>query len=243
MSKQEARKITIIEELLKNRFTNAQAAQLLDLSIRQTQRLKKEAAKNGVFSILHKRRGQNPSNRLDPKIAEQIVTIYRTELIGYNFCHATDVYAEDKQIFVSVSTVSRYLKASGVHSPKAKRRPKKHRSRDARPCEGELVQMDASRFDWLGNGSYLHLHGAIDDATGKVLALRFDKEETFDAYCELMFQMNQDDHLPKELYTDGRSVFTYDAKNKVRLSLAEEVAGVHERQPSSHGPCGNLASC
>jgi len=197
----------------------------------QTQRLKKEAAKNGVFSILHKRRGQKPSNRLDPAIAEQIVAIYQSELNGYNFCHATDVYAEDKEIFVSVSTVSRYLKASGVHSPKAKRRPKKHRSRDARPCEGELVQMDASKFDWLGNGSYLHLHGAIDDATGKVLALRLDKEETFDAYSEMMFQMNQDDHLPKELYTDGRTIFVYDSKKKINLSLEEELAGIHENQP------------
>ncbi|MGI6576245.1 MAG: hypothetical protein ACOX3A_10525 [bacterium] len=35
MSKQEARKITIIEELLAGRFTNKQAAELLDLSVRQ----------------------------------------------------------------------------------------------------------------------------------------------------------------------------------------------------------------
>ncbi|MFW0861444.1 MAG: hypothetical protein AAGT88_05040, partial [Dethiobacter sp.] len=44
------------------------------------------------------------------------------------------------------------------------RRPKRHRSRDAREREGEMIQMDASRFDWLSNGSYLHLHGAVDDA-------------------------------------------------------------------------------
>lgn len=231
MSKQEARKITIIEELLKGLFNNNQAAQLLSLSIRQTQRLKKEAAKNGVYSILHKRRGQKPSNTLDPLISEEIVRIYKTELTGYNFCHATDVLAEEKQIFVSVSTLSRYLKASGIRSPKAKRRPKKHRCRDARPREGELVEMDASKFDWLSNGFYLHLHGAIDDATGKVLALHFDKEETFDAYCELVFQMNHNGHLPRELYTDRRTIFVYDSKKKNQLSLEEELAGVHEKQP------------
>jgi len=43
MSKQEARKITIIEELLVGRFTNKQAAELLDLSIRQVQRMEAEA--------------------------------------------------------------------------------------------------------------------------------------------------------------------------------------------------------
>lgn len=231
MSKKEARKVTIIEELLAGRLLNRQAADLLDLSIRQVQRLKSEAAAHGVMSILHKNRGCKPANALDPKISAAIINIYQTELPNYNFCHVTDVLAEDKGIFVSVSTVSRHLKANGIRSPKAKRRRKRHRSRDAREREGEMVQMDASSFDWLGNGSYLHLHGAIDDATGRILALHFEKEETFEGYCELMFQMNQDGHLPKEIYTDGRTVFVYDSKKKKKLSIEEELAGKFERQP------------
>jgi hypothetical protein len=183
------------------------------------------------MGILHKNRGRKPANALDPEVAETICRIYQQELPGYNFCHTTDVLAEDKDIFVSVSTVSRYLKANGIRSPKAKRRPKKHRSRDAREREGEMVQMDASSFDWLGNGSYLHLHGAVDDATGRVLALHFEKEETFEGYCELMFQMNRDGHLPREIYTDGRTVFVYDSKKKKRLTIAEELAGKTESVP------------
>jgi len=231
MSKEEARKITIIEELLAGRFTNRQAAELLDLSVRQVQRMKKEASTNGVLSILHKNRGRKPANAIDPEVASAICHIYETELNGYNFCHATDVLAEENGIFVSVSTVSRYLKAKGIRSPKAKRRPKKHRSRNAREREGELVLMDASSFDWLCNGSYLHLHGAIDDATGRILALHFEKEETFEGYCELIFQMNRDGHLPREIYTDGRSIFAYDSKKKKKLSIAEELAGKTEKQP------------
>lgn len=231
MSLKEARKVTIIEELLTGHFTNAQAAKLLDLSIRQVQRLKTEATAHGVMSVLHKSRGRKPANALDPQIASAIVQTYETELLGYNFCHATDVLAEEKGLYVSVSTVSRLLKAQGIHSPKAKRRPKKHRSRDAREHEGEMAQMDASKFDWLSNGSYLHLHGAVDDATGRILALRFEKEETFEGYCELMLQMNRDDHLPREIYTDARSVFVYDSKVKKKLSLEEELSGKLESQP------------
>lgn len=231
MSKKEARKVTIIEELLAGRFTNTRAAELLDLSVRQVQRLKMEATANGVMSILHKNRGRKPANALEPKLAETICRIYQTELPGYNFCHATDVLAEEKDIFVSVSTVSRYLKENGIRSPKAKRRPKKHRSRDAREHEGEMAQMDASSFDWLGNGSYLHLHGAVDDATGRILALHFEKEETFNGYCELIFQMNQDGHLPREIYTDGRTVFVYDSKKKKALTIEEELGGKTENLP------------
>lgn len=231
MSKDDARKMTIIEELLARRFTNAQAAKLLDLSIRQVQRLKSEAAANGITSILHKNRGCKPANTLDSQTAESIIRIYTTELSGYNFCHTTDVLAEEKGIFVSVSTVSRLLTAQGIRSPKAKRRPKRHRSRDSRSREGEMAQMDASKFDWLSNGSYLHLHGAIDDATGRILGLHFAKEETFEGYCEVMFQMNRDNHLPREIYTDARTVFVYDSKVKKKLTLEQELAGEFERQP------------
>ncbi len=231
MSKKEARKVTIIEELLSQRFTNKQAADLLAISVRQVQRLKARASTDGVMNLLHKNRGRIPANALNSQVAANIVQTYQTELAGYNFCHATDILAEDKGIYVSVSTLSRHLKVQGIRSPKAKRRPKKHRSRDARQQEGEMVQMDASKFDWLSNGSYLHLHGAIDDATGKILALHFTKEETFEGYCELMFQMNHDGHLPKELYTDGRTVFVYDSKIKHKLTIAEELQGMVEKQP------------
>ena len=231
MSKRDARKVTIIEELLKGRFSNKQAAELLGQSVRQIQRMKARAVTEGVMCILHKNRGRKPANALKQKVAEDIYRIYETQLSGYNFSHATDVLAEEKGIFLSVSTVSRYLKANGISSPKAKRRPKKHRARDARECEGEMIQMDASKFDWLGNGSYLHLHGAVDDATGRILALYLTKEETFEGYCELMFQMNQDGQLPREIYTDGRTVFTYDSKMKKKLTIAEELAGKTEKQP------------
>lgn len=231
MTKQEARKVTIMEELLAGRYNNGQAAKLLDLSVRQIQRLKAEAAAHGVMSVLHHSRGVKPANTLDPQVARTLVEVYQTELAGYNFCHAADVFAEEKGIFVCVSTLARYLKAQGTQSPKAKRRPKKHRSRDARQREGELVEMDASSMDWLGTGSKIHLHGAVDDATGRILALHFDEEETFEGYCELMFQMNREGHLPREIYTDARTIFAYDSKVKQKLTLAEELAGHVQKRP------------
>jgi hypothetical protein len=79
MSKQEARKVTIIEELLAGHLLNKQAAGLLNLSVRQVQRLKVEATANGVMSILHKNRGRKPANALDPKLALNIIEIYEKD--------------------------------------------------------------------------------------------------------------------------------------------------------------------
>ena len=229
MSKGDARRVTIVEELLAGRTSIEQAARLLNLSVRQIMRLKAEAAANGPMAVLHKNRGRKPANALDPVLAETIVDICTSRLAGYNFCHMADVLAEDYGIFVSVSTLSRLLRKEGIRSPKAKRRAKKHRCRAARPREGELAQMDASRFDWLSDGSYLHLHGAVDDATGRVLALRFDKEETFEAYCQLMFQMNRQGCLPREIYADARSIFVCTRGRRYELSLEEELAGMTDR--------------
>ena len=93
------------------------------------------------------------------------------------------------------------------------------------------MQMDASPFDWLGNGQILHLHCAVDVATGKILALYLDCEETLNGYCDLMRQMNRSVGLPRELYTDGRTVFVYNPKHKKKLSLDEELAGLTEKKP------------
>lgn len=231
MSEKDARKIGIIGKLIEGELTNKQAARLLELSERQIMRLKAEATANGTMSILHKNRGRKPVNAIPARIAAEIINFYETNLNGYNFCHTADVLAEDKKIFVSPSTVSRVLKKHGIKSPKSKRRPKKHRSRDAREHEGEMAQMDASPFDWLVDGQILHLHGVIDDATGRVLALYLDKEETFKGYSECMFYMNATSHVPRELYTDRRTIFHFDSKTKKKLTIEEELAGITKKEP------------
>jgi hypothetical protein len=43
-----------------------------------------------------------------------------------------------------------------------------------------MLQIDASPFDWLSKGSMISLHGAVDDGTGNVTALRFEPAECLD---------------------------------------------------------------
>lgn len=60
---------------------------------------------------------------------------------------------------------------------------------------GEEVQIDASDHMWFGNIK-AHLHAAIDDSTGQVLAAYFDKEETLNGYYNVFYQI-----LTKYRYT------------------------------------------
>ncbi len=226
MSIQEARRITIIDECIKGIRTNQQAAQLLNLTQRQVQRLKAKAREDGLSAVLHGNRGRSPSHAISKDQRQDISDIYTEELQGYNYTHARDVLEEDKQIRVSRSTVSRILKEQGIRSPKARRPRKNHPSRDPRPREGAMAQMDASFFDWLSNGAYLHLHGAIDDATGTILALHIEQEETTHGYNELVYKMNAKKHLPREFYVDCRTTFRNNNKPLETLTIEEELRGM-----------------
>ncbi len=53
---------------------------------------------------------------------------------------------------------------------------------------GEEVQIDASEHIWFGN-TKTHLHAAIDDSTGQVLAAYFDKQETLNGYYNIFYQI------------------------------------------------------
>jgi len=71
-----------------------------------------------------------------------------------------------------------------------------------------LVQCDASPHDWLeGRYSKLCLHGAIDDATGKVLGLYFRPNEDLLGYLHVLRQMVGRYSVPRSLYSDGHTIF------------------------------------
>lgn len=79
---------------------------------------------------------------------------------------------------------------------------------------GEMIQMDASVFEWI-NGSKWHLHLAVDDATGTVVGAYFDTQETLNGYYNVFHQILTDYGIPAMFYTDRRTVFEYRRKARV----------------------------
>ena len=60
---------------------------------------------------------------------------------------------------------------------------------------GEIIQMDASSFEWFGNIT-THLHAAIDDATGKLVGAYFDTQETLNGYYHVFHQILTNHGIP-----------------------------------------------
>lgn len=78
---------------------------------------------------------------------------------------------------------------------------------------GEMIQMDASSFEWIP-GHIWHLHLAVDDASGTVVGAYFDTQETLKGYYNVFFQILSNYGIPALFYTDRRSVFEYKRKTK-----------------------------
>lgn len=85
---------------------------------------------------------------------------------------------------------------------------------------GELVQMDASSFDWIPGNNW-HLHLAIDDATGCIVGAYFDTQETLKAYYNVFYQILTNHGIPYKFLTDRRTVFEY--KKKISPSIDEDT--------------------
>ena len=77
---------------------------------------------------------------------------------------------------------------------------------------GELLQMDATPYEWVP-GVIWHLHLAIDDASGRIVGAWFDTQETLNAYYHVFHQILTTYGIPYKFFTDRRTVFTYKKKN------------------------------
>jgi hypothetical protein len=95
-----------------------------------------------------------------------------------------------------------------------------------------MLQVDGSNHDWLeGRGPQLALIGAVDDATGEVVAALFRKEEDAHGYMLLLQQIVLRRGIPLAVYCDRHSIFIRTPGEKA--SIDEQLAGV--RTPAQVG--------
>jgi len=223
----EKKKDKMIRAAMRGEIKAYQAASALGLCVRQVENLKAKLKKGK--SLIHGNCGRSSARALPDEVRKKILEEYQNPLYdGINFAHFTDILNE-KEYVASYSCVSKVLKSEGFSSPKAKRAPKKvHKTRERRPCFGELLQGDATEFEWFKNlGIYekCALHGLIDDQTGKITGLYFAKHECLDGYNEVLRQTLERYGAPESLYLDGLSIFF--SNKKEELTIEEELSGIH----------------
>ena len=223
MSQKEAPRAGLLKALVAGRVTGAEVAAALHLSDRQVRRLRRRFETEGAEGLLHRSRGRPSRRRLARRVRQRVALLLRTTYRDFNDCHATEKLQEVEGLAISRATVHRWRRALG-RPAKHRRRPRQYRARrEPRARMGALVQLDASPCDWLeGRGPAMSLHGAIDDATGTVLALHFRPTEDLHGYTTLLAAIATHYGLPLAFYGDRLNVFL---RNDTHWTLAEELHG------------------
>lgn len=231
MSQKEARRPGLVQAAVAGKITNAQAALALHLSVRQFRRLRAAYAASGVEGLLHGNRGRPSRRRRSESEREKIVGLIHLRYRDFNNCHLAEKLREVEGLTIGREAVRKLREAAGI-APARRRRPKKHRFRRLRQaCAGAIVLLDASEHAWLEErGPVMNLLGAIDDATGTIVALHFRPNEDLHGYTELLRRMLRDHGVPTNLYGDRLSVFV---RNDDHWTLEEELAG--QRDPTQFG--------
>lgn len=224
LSQEQLKTLTVINRFIDKSISRQQAAELLGLSTRQITRLKKGVLTSGAESLIHKNTGRKPAHALADETKEAVLKIYsRPELSEANFLHFQDILLADFGIRISYSALSSILKNAGFESPKKKKiRHRTHR-RKRKPHPGQLIQIDATPYEWFGGKTKFALHGAIDDATGKVVGLFLTQNECLYGYLETMRQCCVDFGIPQTVYSDNHTIFRSPKTGK--LTVDELIAG------------------
>jgi transposase len=223
MSRKEVPRAGLVKAAVAGQISNEQVGRALDLSERQVQRLKGRYRAEGAAGLRHRLRGRPSGRRLPGAVRRRAGELLQTTYRDMNDCHAAEKLREVEGLLLSRASVQRLRRALGLPA-KHRRRPKQYRARRTPEARmGTLVQLDASPFAWLeGRGPSLSLHGAIDDATGTVLALVFRPTEDLHGYATLLHQLGRAYGLPLALYGDRLNVFV---RNDAHWTREEELQG------------------
>lgn len=222
MGQRDARRLGLIQAALQGRITNQEGADALGLSRRQFRRLRRRVAHEGPKGLVHRSRGRPSSRRLPEAVSRKVVDLLTHANARLNDCHLADLL-EEEGIRISPDSVRR-IRLRLKLPAKRRRRPIRHRSRrerEARP--GALVLVDGSPFAWLGDdGPNWTLVGALDDATGAIVALTFRPHEDLHGYAVLLEQMGSTHGLPLAIYGDLTNIFV---RNDHHWTIEEELRG------------------
>ncbi len=221
MGRRDARRLGVVQAAVQGKLSNGEGAQALGLSVRQFKRLRRQVRERGAAGVVHGNRGRPSPRRISAALREKVVELL-TGAVKLNDHHIADLLGEDGWP-LSAATVRRVRGALKL-PPKRRRRPPQHRRRRERVARrGALVLIDGSPFRWFDEqGPPCSLLGAIDDATGELLALTFRPTEDLHGYVVLLRELATHHGLPVALYGDRSGILV---RNDAHWTLEEELAG------------------
>ncbi|QQO46608.1 ISNCY family transposase [Paracoccus sp. MC1862] len=207
MSERELNRIEVLSEVETGRLRAEDAAGLLGLTRRQVFRLLARFRADGPAGLAHRARGRAPNNALSALHREQVLALVRTQYADFGPTLAAEKLAELHDIHISHETLRKWMIEDGLWVSRKQQRVL-HQPRLRREALGELVQIDGSEHRWFEDrGPACTLLVFIDDATGRLMHLRFVASESTFSYFNALEGYLQEHGRPVAFHSDKHSVF------------------------------------
>jgi hypothetical protein len=208
MSARDRLRLDAMNRVQRQELTVVEAAELMDLSLRQARRLWKRFAGEGAGGLTHRLRGRVSNRRLAEEVRDRIARRHQARYPDFGPTLACEKLAEEGLV-VSPNTLTAILKER--HLWQRRRRAGRHRQRRPRKAHfGRMLQQDGSPHDWFETGgpvaSWPTLMVIVDDATSRTYA-RFHPAETSAAAMDVLGRWIGLHGVPRSLYVDRHSIY------------------------------------
>ncbi|HHK8151035.1 TPA: helix-turn-helix domain-containing protein [Serratia marcescens] len=114
MSQKELNRISVLQQACDKHLTQAAAAKLLKLSVRQLQRILARYLADGAAGITSRKRGNLANNRTPDDLKLRVLTLLREKYGDFGPAFATEKLRERHQISISVETVRHCMITDGL---------------------------------------------------------------------------------------------------------------------------------
>jgi transposase len=214
MSQRELSRLEVIQRVCRKSITQAQAADLLHLSLRQVKRLSQAYKATGAQALISKRRGRRSNNRLPPNLLATAAELLRANYYDFGPTLAHEKLCEAHGLTLGLESVRQLMIREGLWQPRRARKAVIHQMRERRARCGELIQIDGSPHAWFeGRAPRCTLLVMVDDATSRLMHLCLvEAETTFNYFAAVRSYLGLHGK-PRAFYSDKFSVFRVNIPN------------------------------
>ncbi len=245
MSRKEQGRAEVIRQVVDGYIKQKEAARRLGLGTRQVRNLAHAYRMKGAAGLIHGNRGRASNRRIREEVRRSALELVRARYPDFGPTFAHEKLTEDHGFSLSVETLRQWMSADGLWRPKGRKHKRAYQLRERRPCFGEMIQIDGSPHDWFeGRAPECTLIVFIDDASSRLLEMRFVPSETTEAYMQCLKRYLARYGRPVSFYSDKHGVFRVnqeDAESGEQLTRfgralkTLDIEAIHANTPQAKG--------
>jgi hypothetical protein len=214
MTKKEAERLLIINNLIEKRINGTDASKQLNLCLRQVKRLKAKVLRLGPKGIIHSNRGKIGNRKFDQIFINKVKTVINEKYPYFTPTMAFEHLRDEDKIGINKETVRQLMIDEKLWVGKKRKVSEYRCQRERKDNFGEMEQFDGSYEHWLyGVDEEQCLLGSIDDATGKITQLQFEKSEGIIPVFSFWKEYIEKYGKPIAIYLDKFATYKVNHKN------------------------------